>query len=71
MKQVVDYLEASLLEIEMKEQYKKLNLSYEQRKVITQRIEAIQVQKSSYTAVVFRVGMQRRFSLLLQLTDLK
>lgn len=42
MKQVVDYLEASLLEFEMNEQYKKLNLSYEQRKVITQWKEAIQ-----------------------------
>ncbi len=71
MKQDADYLEASLLENELNEQYKKLDLSDEQRKVITQWIEAIQAQESAYTAVVFRMGMQCCFSLLLQLADLK
>ncbi len=70
MKQDVDYLEASLLENELNEQYKKLGLSDEQRKVITQWIEAIQAQESAYTVVVFRMGMQFCFSLLMQLANL-
>lgn len=57
-------------EIKLSEQYKKLNLSDEQRKVITQWIDAIQAQESAYTAVVFRMGMQFCFSLLTQLVDL-
>ena len=39
-------------------------------KVITQWIEAIQAQESAYMAVVFRMGMQFYFSLLMQLADL-
>lgn len=35
-----------------------------------QWIDTIQAQESAYTAVVFRMGMQFSFSLLLQLSDL-
>ena len=56
-------------EKERNEQYKKLDLSYEQRKVIMQWINAIQAQESAYTAVVFRMGIQLCFSLLMQLAD--
>lgn len=57
-------------EKELNEQYKKLDLSNEQRKVIMQWIDAIQAQESAYAAVVFRMGMQFSFSLLFQLSNL-
>lgn len=69
LKQDVDYLESIMKENEFNEQYKKLNLSDEQHKIITQWIDAIQAQESAYTAVVFRMGMQFYFSLLMQLAD--
>lgn len=69
VKQDADYLEASILENELNRQYKSLDLSEEQRLIITRWIEAIQAQESAYTAVVFRMGMQFCFSLLMQLSD--
>ena len=69
MKQDADYLETTLKESELNEQYKKLDLSDEQQKVITQWIDAIQAQNSAYTAVVFRMGTQLCFFLLIQLAD--
>lgn len=65
MKQDADYSEASLPEIELNKQYKKLDLSDIQREVITQWLGAIQARESAYTAVVFRMGMQYCFPLLL------
>ena len=70
VKQDADYLEATTRENELNEQYKRLNLSDEQHKVITQCMDAIQAQNSAYTSVVFRMGMQLCFSLLMQLADL-
>lgn len=70
VKQDIDYLEAAIQENKLNEQYQKLNLSDEQRKVIMQWTDAIQAQESAYTAVVFRMGMQLCFSLLMQLADL-
>lgn len=70
VKQDTDYVEAAMNETELSEQYKKLNLSDEQRKVIMQWTDAIQAQESAYTAVVFCMGMQLCFSLLIQLADL-
>ena len=70
VKQDADYLEATTRENELNEQYKRLNLSDEQHKVITQWMDAIQAQNSAYTSVVFRMGMQLCFSLLMQLADL-
>jgi len=70
IQQDVDYLEATMKENELNQQYKNLNLSDEQRKIIMQWIDAIQAQESAYTAVVFRMGMQLCFSLLMQLADL-
>ena len=57
-------------ENELNEQYKKLNLSDEQPKIITQWIDAIQAQNSAYTTVAFRMGMQFCLSLIIQLADL-
>ncbi len=42
IQQNADYLEATMKENELNEQYKKLSLSDEQRKVITQWIDTIQ-----------------------------
>ncbi|MBQ7972069.1 MAG: hypothetical protein IJ291_01245 [Lachnospiraceae bacterium] len=70
IQQDTDYLKATIEENELNEQYKKLDLSDEQRKIIMQWIDAIQAQESAYTAVVFRMGMQLCFSLLMQLADL-
>ena len=69
IQQDADYLETTLKESELNEQYKKLDLSDEQQKVITQWIDAIQAQNSAYTAVVFRMGTQLCFFLLIQLAD--
>ncbi len=70
VKQDADYLEATIQENKLNTQYQKLNLSDEQQKVIMQWTDAIQAQQSAYTTVVFRMGMQLCFSLLMQLTDL-
>ncbi len=59
--QNADYLEATMKGNELSEQYKKLSLSDEHRKVIMQWTDAIQAQESAYTAVVFRIGMQLCF----------
>ncbi len=67
--QDVNYLEATMQENKINDQRKKLDLSDEQRKVIMQWIDAIQAQESAYTAVVFRMGMQCCFSLLMELAD--
>lgn len=67
MKQDADYLEATTKETELSQQFKELDLSDEQRKIIMQWTDAIQAQESAYTAVVFRMGMQLCFSLLMQL----
>lgn len=65
-----NYLEAATKETELGQQFKELDLSDEQRKIIMQWTDAIQAQESAYTAVVFRMGMQCCFSLLMQLADL-
>ncbi len=65
-----NYLEATMQENKINAQCKKLDLSDKQRKVIMQWIDAIQAQESAYTAVVFRMGIQCCFSLLMELADL-
>ena len=70
VKQDADYLKATIQENELNEQYEKLNLSDEQRNVIMQWIDAIQAQEATYSVIVFRMGMQCCFSLLMLLADL-
>lgn len=70
VKQDADYLEATTKETELSQQFKELDLSDKQRKIIMQWTDAIQAQESAYTAVVFRMGMQLCFSLLMQLFNL-
>lgn len=70
-KQDADYLKFSQQEQKFSDQYDNLDLSDEQRKVITHWIDAIHAQDEAYTAVVFRMAMQCCFALLLELADLK
>ena len=70
VKQDADYLEAAAKETKLSQQFKELDLSDEQRKIIMRWTDAIQAQESAYTAVVFRMGMQLCFSLLMQLFNL-
>ena len=70
VKQDANYLKATMQENELNEQYEKLNLSDEQKNVIMQWIDAIHAQESAYSTVVFRMGMQWCFSLLMQLADI-
>ena len=49
-----EYLNATNPEEELSNQYERLDLSNEQRKVIDTRIDAIHAQDEDYTAVVFR-----------------
>ena len=58
VKQDADYLDATIQENKLYEQYKQLDLSDEQRKIIMQWTDSIQAQESAYTAVVFRMDMQ-------------
>jgi len=71
LKQDKDYLIATNLEEELSNQYERLDLSNEQRKVIDTWIDAIHAQDEAYTAVVFRMAVQYCFSLILELADLK
>lgn len=70
VKQDANYLKATIQENELNQQYEQLNLSDEQKNVIMQWIDAIHAQEAAYSAVVFRMGMQCCFSLLMQLSDL-
>ena len=61
VKQDTDYLEAAMKENELNKQFKKLNLSDNQQNVITQWIDAIQVQEFACTAVVFYMAYNSVF----------
>lgn len=68
--QDADYLKATQLEQELSNCYDKLDLSDEQRNVIDRWVDAILAQEAAYSVIVFRMGMQCCFSLLMQLADL-
>lgn len=69
-KQDTDYLKATQREQELSNCYDQLDLSDEQRNVIDRWVDAIQAQEAVYSVIVFRMGMQCCFSLLMQLADL-
>lgn len=58
-------------ECNLYQQYENLNLSEEQCKVIENWVDAVTTTNSAYSAVIFRMGMQCCFSLLMQLADFK
>jgi len=66
-----DYQEALAKECEFFQQYESLNLSKEQCLIIERWGEAITARNGAYSAIIFRMGMQCCFSLLMQLADLK
>ena len=66
-----EYQKALTEECECYQQYENLNLSEEQGKVIGKWVDAVTATNSTYSAVIFRMGMQCCFSLLMQLADLK
>ena len=65
-----EYQKALTKECECYQQYENLNLSEEQCKVIEKWVDAVTATNSAYSAVIFRMGMQCCFSLLMQLADL-
>lgn len=67
----VNYQEALQEEVAIYQQYEGLNLSKEQDKIVEAWIDAITARNGAYSAVVFRMGMQCCFSLLMQLIDFK
>lgn len=66
-----DYQEALQTECDIYQKYEKLNLPKEQDKIVEAWGEAINARNAAYSAVVFRMGMQCCFSLLVQLASLK
>lgn len=66
-----DYQEVLQAECDIYQQYESLNLPKEQDKIVEAWGEAITAKNAAYSSVVFRMGMQCCFSLLLQLADLK
>ena len=71
LKQEEEYKEALQAENFLFKQYEDLELSQEQRKVIEQWTDAIHTKNAAYSMVIFRMGMQYCFSLLIQLANLK
>ena len=66
-----EYQNALEEECNLYQQYENLNLSKEQRKIIENWLNAVTTTNSAYSAVIFRIGMQCCFSLIMQLADLK
>ncbi|WOO36590.1 hypothetical protein R2R35_22815 [Anaerocolumna sp. AGMB13020] len=66
-----EYQNALAEESELYQKYETLNLSKEQCKIIERWVDAVTTTNSIYSAVLFRMGMQCCFSLLMQLADLK
>lgn len=66
-----DYQDAETEECELYQAYEKLGLPETQCKIIEHWTEAINAKNAAYSAIVFRMGMQCCFSLMMQLADLK
>lgn len=66
-----EYQKALTEECELYQQYENLNLSKEQCKIVEDWVDAVSATNSAYSSVIFRMGMQCCFSLLVQLADLK
>lgn len=66
-----DYQDAMTKECELYQKYESLNLPKEQCLIIEEWADAITARNAAYSAVVFRMGMQCCFSLIMQLVDVK
>ena len=71
LKQDETYQEVLQAERVLFEKYEGLELSEEQCKVIEQWTDSIHVKNAAYSMVIFRMGMQCCFSMLIQLANLK
>ena len=71
LKQDENYQEASRAEDRLSKRYKNLELTEEQQKDVEKWIESIHAENAAYSMVIFRMGMQCCFSLIVQLADLK
>lgn len=68
---VANYQEAMSKECELYQEYENLNLPKEHCQIIEQWTDSITARNAAYSSVVFRMGMQCCFSLLMQLADVK
>lgn len=66
-----DYQEAMSKECELHQEYENLNLPKEHCQIIEQWTDSITARNAAYSSVVFRMGMQCCFSLMMQLADIK
>ena len=66
-----DYQKAIAEECALYQKYENLNLSKEQCSIIEDWTDAITARNAAYSMVVFRMGMQCCFSLLMQLANFK
>ena len=66
-----EYQNALEEECNLYQQYENLNLPEEQCTVIENWVDAVTATNSTYSAVIFRMGMQCCFSLTMQLADFK
>ncbi|MDD3205237.1 MAG: hypothetical protein PHS74_05820 [Lachnospiraceae bacterium] len=66
-----DYQKAIAEEYVLYQKYVNLNLSKEQCSIIEDWTDAITARNAAYSMVVFRMGMQCCFSLLMQLANFK
>ncbi|WP_123607863.1 hypothetical protein [Mobilisporobacter senegalensis] len=71
LKQDEEYQEALRAENMLFEQYEGLELLEEQRKVIEQWTDAVRAKNTTYSMVIFLMGIQCCFSLLMELADLR
>ena len=69
LKKDTEYLKSKQVEAECCRRYDNLDLTEEQRIIIGQWIDSINALNCAYTEVVFRMAMQLRFSILVQLAD--
>ncbi len=71
LKEDEEYQEATKAEQVLFQQYEELGLSEKQCHIIEEWTDAIHAKNAAYSTVIFRMGMQCCFSLLIQQADLK
>lgn len=71
LKQDEHYQEASRAECEIAKKCSNMELTEKQQKAVEEWIDCVHAESAAYSMVVFRMGMQCCFSLIMQLADLK
>lgn len=67
----IEYQQALEEENKLYEQYEAMSLSKEERRIIERWTNAITERNGAYSSVLFRMGMQTCFSLLVELAGLR